>query len=449
MNLKRKILLSLRLGLNLKFKSLRISILLFSFFFSSFIYSQNSQLQNFSTKEGLPQSQVYDIAQDSIGYIWLATQGGGLARFDGDEFTVFNEKKGLKSNFVNTLLVKNDSLFVGTSSGLSLYTKGKFTNFESPKINKIIRLDNHIYLATDQGIYQYSSDGSLQHIKSAAKIDLSIVTDIIKDETNYLVATKKGVWSLNQIENPTSANKLETADYSAFIKVNGVIIASTLNKGFKLIRNGKIIKSYEASLSINQISFIDQHYWLATSSEGIVKLDINFNRVQSINQNNGIIVNQIHSIVKDKQENIWIGSSGGGLYKLTQNNFQHFDRNSGLKGNRIYAVHHIDNDVWITNSEKGVLKIDSIGIEPIDADNGYLNLKAKTIASDYNDNIWVGTEGKGILIFKKEYITDSIQNKSKFKALSKELFPDYTWVTDTINRTNGLTSNYIKKIEFG
>ena len=74
------------------FKRNNILCILFFLLVSFSSNSQNSQLQNFTTKEGLPQSQVYDIAQDSIGYLWLATQGGGLARFDGDEFTVFNEK---------------------------------------------------------------------------------------------------------------------------------------------------------------------------------------------------------------------------------------------------------------------------------------------------------------------------------------------------------------------
>ena len=122
-------------------------ILLLTLSFSAF--SQNSQLQNFTTKDGLPQSQVYDIVQDSIGYLWLATQGGGLARFDGDEFTVFNEKKGLKSNFLTSLLFKNDSLFIGTHSGLSIYAKGKFSNYNSPKVNKIVHLGTKIFLATD------------------------------------------------------------------------------------------------------------------------------------------------------------------------------------------------------------------------------------------------------------------------------------------------------------
>lgn len=422
---------------------------LFSFLFTSSLYSQNSQLQNFNTKEGLPQSQVYDIVQDSIGYLWMATQGGGLARFDGDEFTVFNEKQGLKSNFVNTLLVRNDSLFVGTYSGLSVYTKGKFTNFESPKVNRIIAIDNSIYLATEKGLFLYKND-SLAPIQSVLKVDMNPVNDLIKDGVNYLVATKNGVWSFDQIQNPKSANKINAADYTSFLKVENKVFASTYDDGVKIIQNGKIVGGSKELKRINRIQKIDEEFWLSTDNQGIVVLDNRLRKKQQINQNNGLAINQIRSIIKDKLENIWIGTSGGGLYKLTQNNFQHFDRNSGLKGNRIYAVHSVGNDVWISNSERGITKIDSLGIKPIFEDNGFLNVKAKTIASDSQDNIWVGTEGKGILIFRRKYIElDSLQEESKFDALNKKLFPNYILETDTLNIDNGLTSNNIRKIVIG
>lgn len=434
-----------------KLKTTRTDRILFSLFFFLFLslssFSQNSQLQNFTTKDGLPQSQVYDIVQDSIGYLWLATQGGGLARFDGDKFTVFNERNELKSNFVNSLLVRNDSLFIGTHSGLSIYSKGKFTSYESPKINRIVSINNSIYLATNQGVYQFKNK-SVDIVKSVAKIDLSSVTGIIKDGDSYLVGTKKGVWTLDQLENPTTATKIDDADYSSLINVNEHIVASTFNEGIKLIKNGVILKSYVKSESINSIRFIEGDYWLSTNTKGIIKLDHQFKRVQTINQNNGLIVNQIHTIIKDNQENIWIGSSGGGLYKLTQNNFKHFDRNSGLKGNRVYAVHNLGKEVWVSNSEKGILRIGSYGITPIE-DNGYLNVKAKTIASDPTGSIWVGTEGKGILVFQTDIVMDTIIDNSKFNSIDKELFFSKTFVADTIDVTNGLTSNSIKKIEFG
>ena len=420
--------------------------LLFSLLFFPTILSQNSQLQNFNTKEGLPQSQVYDLVQDSIGYLWVATQGGGLARFDGHEFTVFNEKKGLQSNFVNSLLVSNDSLFVGTFSGLSIYSKGKFTNFESPKIHKIVMIDQQVYLATERGIYSYHN-ASLMPLQTVAKIDTNAVTDIAKSNDSYLIATKKGLWILNQLEQPRTADQLDSADYTSLLKVDDRIYATTYDRGFKSFYKGTLSDILPQLKGINAIFCINRDYWVATDRQGIIILDAFFKEKQQINQNNGLAINQIKSILKDTQDNIWIATSGGGLYKLTQNNFQHFDRNSGLKGNRIYAVHSVEDDIWISHSERGVTRMDRMGIHPIFEDRGFLNVKAKTIASDGFDNIWVGTEGKGILIFKRKYMElDSLQEVSKFDMLDEDIFPDYILETDTLAVGDGLNSNYIKKI---
>ena len=426
--------LDIHLNLKLKFtRTCLLTLFLISCcFLNHSIYSQNSQLQNFTTKEGLPQSQVYDIAQDSIGYLWLATQGGGLARFDGDEFTVFNEKKGLKSNFVNSLLVKNDSLYIGTYSGLSIYTKGKFINYKSPKVSKIILVNHKIILATEKGMYEFKND-SLNPITSDLKIDVNPVTDILIDKNNYYVATKNGLWNLNQLENPTSVTKTYTGDFTSLLKVNNQIIATTFDKGIIVFENGKIVQEYPQYKSINNIHFIDNNYWIASDTDGIIVLDENFVLKQTINQDNGLIINQIKSIIKDTQENIWIATSGGGLYKLTQNNFQHFDKNAGLKANRIYAVHSIKNEIWLSNAEKGIVKIDSLGIYPLFEDFGYINKKAKTIDSDVYGNVWIGTDGKGVLVFKK-ILSDTINEDemATFDLLDKELYPTYRLETDTI-----------------
>ncbi len=51
------------------------------------------------TDNGLPQSSVTAIVQTRDGYLWLGTSGG-LVRFDGVKFTVFDvgNAEGLKSN---------------------------------------------------------------------------------------------------------------------------------------------------------------------------------------------------------------------------------------------------------------------------------------------------------------------------------------------------------------
>ena len=65
--------------------------------FTIVLQSQNSQFTAFTLNDGLPQSNVQDIVQDANGYLWIATDGGGIARFDGSEFKVLTEKDGLIS----------------------------------------------------------------------------------------------------------------------------------------------------------------------------------------------------------------------------------------------------------------------------------------------------------------------------------------------------------------
>src|SRR5687767_13489019 len=57
------------------------------------------------TENGLPQNTVHDIAQTADGYIWIATDGG-LARFDGITFTVFDKQNTpeLKTGEIHALL---------------------------------------------------------------------------------------------------------------------------------------------------------------------------------------------------------------------------------------------------------------------------------------------------------------------------------------------------------
>ena len=87
-----------------------------------------------------------------MGYLWLGTQGGGLANFDGTDFEVFNESDGLLSNYIDALHTSNDSLFIGTKKGLSIKVKNSFLNFESPQILQFYPSKNGIYLATINGV---------------------------------------------------------------------------------------------------------------------------------------------------------------------------------------------------------------------------------------------------------------------------------------------------------
>ena len=73
-------------------------------FLSILVFPQQYNFRNYSIDKGLAQSTVFAIIQDSRGYLWLGTDGGGVCRFDGTNFVTFNTKNGLIDNTVRSLL---------------------------------------------------------------------------------------------------------------------------------------------------------------------------------------------------------------------------------------------------------------------------------------------------------------------------------------------------------
>ena len=102
---------------------------------SSFLSAQPFGFLSWSVEDGLPQSQVYALAEDSRGFIWAGTQGGGVARFDGKEFEVFTVADGLPDNFVNAIATDDfGNVVVGTNRGVVYRMPGKtlFSTLDLP-----------------------------------------------------------------------------------------------------------------------------------------------------------------------------------------------------------------------------------------------------------------------------------------------------------------------------
>jgi ligand-binding sensor domain-containing protein len=78
-----------------------------------------SEWTNFTVADGLPGNHVFMLHEDSAGNIWIGTDNG-LARRDGDGFKVFTTADGLFSNRVFSMNTATDgSLWIGSFGGVA------------------------------------------------------------------------------------------------------------------------------------------------------------------------------------------------------------------------------------------------------------------------------------------------------------------------------------------
>ena len=324
----------------------------FFFCFALFALQLQAQIEgykNYSIQEGLPQSEVYDAIQDPVGYLWFATQGGGIAKFDGTTFEVYNQNNGLISNYVNALYLLDQQLFIGTNKGLSIWSHKQFTNFKSPKVNKVIPLNQQIYLATEEGIYHFKSDYVVP-IKINLRIDLSEITDIRYQNAFYWIVTTKDVWKVKTLNQPKSIQK------------------ATLKERNELFANErKLLNSVKVNNSIKVIT---------------------------------------KKVFVDKQQNTWLLTKGNGVYKSIANNFRHFSQVDNVFIRDITASHINKDTLWFTDGSRNLFFTDGVGPQHVQRNS----FKTTSISSDINDNLWFGSENKGIYIYKKQ--VDSLQNLS-------------------------------------
>ncbi|WAC00960.1 hypothetical protein N7U66_12170 [Lacinutrix neustonica] len=284
-------------------------------------FSQNRNLRAYTIEDGLPQSQVYDVIQDGVGYLWLGTQGGGLSRFNGNAFEVWNESDGLQSNYIFALLSSKEKLYIGTKKGLSIKSKNVFLNIEAPQVNKIYQFNNTIYLATKRGIYSLNKDETLKKISINKDIDSSSVNAIIFKNGFFWMATNQGFYRLSDLkEGLENLKKLESNNFSAAISYQNKIYASTFADGtfvFDLEDLESPILMREP-LRINSLSIQNENELrVTTDNDGISIIETKTNSEKAVlNTKNGFSVAHIRKVLADSQSNLWIATSEVGSINI-------------------------------------------------------------------------------------------------------------------------------------
>ena len=152
-----------------------IIILLLSLLVLTGMKGQQPTRLELPNHEQLSSEQVLMVMQDSEGFLWYATQGGGVCRDDGRQMLVFRSDAEhpdlLGSNDVACLAeAAGRYIIIGTFHGAYIldkqdYTIRRLTEVDDKRVDDIIITANgHWWLTSNKKVYEYSSDGQMLNI---------------------------------------------------------------------------------------------------------------------------------------------------------------------------------------------------------------------------------------------------------------------------------------------
>lgn len=458
---------------------------LFLFIFKPVVWSQQFHFKQYALTEGLSRSGVYDVIQDNEGFLWVATEGGGLCKFDGKNFVTYTRFNGLASEKVRNIFQdKNGVIWLGTTNGLSYFDGYEFKTLDVKDgiADNFVRsitqdYEGNIWIGSDRGITIIDAEekGVSTKLKTNFSLPHQKVRSLMAQDDIIWIGTDKGLvkYQNDQIENFTVKNGLiSDIILCLFVDSKNNLWIGTQKGLSKFDKNG-IIYSWDKKdgLISNRVRSIAEDHlgniWIGTS-KGISVF--NGESYLNLDHTNGLANDRIRCITSDSFDNIWIGTYFGGIMRFNHQDFIAYTPNEGLISNQIFSITEDEKGHLIVGTYDGVskLKIENeklIRRVNINQSNGLANNAVKAILKDENGYYWYGTEN-GISIIKGNNIhqinaSDGLLN-TEITALKKYRgiywvgtanglaqlrttnYKDYS--VDFFTRENGLAGNSISEI---
>lgn len=391
------------------------SHIIFIFLLSvEFLNAQEFNFQTYSVTDGLAQSQVYALIQDSRGYLWMGTQGGGLCRFDGKEFTSYTIRQGLPGNFVFSIYEDFEGvLWIGTNNGLCKYDgwefeKIEFPNGEKVNVTTIIQSpDSLIWFGTStKGIFHYDQKEVFHYSKEKKLPIYGIYESMIDSKSNLWFSGTFGAVKIKEdiIEIYNQRKGLPGYDVLDLEEdKNGNIWFGMFDKGiyYSNEESSSLLRANNAITPTRIQSFFkdrDENIWVGTQGKGLFYWNAQDSIFTQLREKDGLSKDDVRTITQDYWGNIWLGTSGGGLSKYAGQQFSHYTKEDGLLHNRVYSVcEDTASNVWFSSSGKGVSYFDGNQFTHFENDSILGGATSKIIFQDKSARIWIGTERNGLI----------------------------------------------------
>jgi signal transduction histidine kinase/ligand-binding sensor domain-containing protein len=327
------------------------------------------QRQNWQTESGLPQNTVHAIVQTRDGYLWLATEGG-LVRFDGLKFTVFDSQNtpALRSNNVRALLEDRDgALWIGTADGLTVFRNGEtavYTREQGLPSDSVWSVYQNtagqLWAATAGGLAEYR-DGRFawRETKENAEGNSGAT---MRDREGALWVASRGVKRI----------------------VNGKAETFPANDP---LADDAILCMFEDS---------EGDMWFGSESNGVTVL--RDPKIVTYTVKEGLTNDLVRCVYQDRGGALWLGTNGG-LTKMSAGKMSGFTVANGLSSNLIFALGETVGGDLLAGTQDGLNVIHDGKVTLLTTADGLADDLVRSLHTDADGAVWIGTR-RGLTVWK-------------------------------------------------
>ncbi|MDB6109266.1 MAG: Histidine kinase [Pedosphaera sp.] len=361
---------------------------------------------------GLNSSQIVRLFEDSHGNLWIGTQTAGASLVKDGRVIGLNIGRGSsEGRLMAATEDRNGSVWLYTADGqLCRYQDGKVdiwaTATNSSCRALITEKSGLMWVGSDRGLFAIRPGASsnstalaLEQELSVGKLDLLLASE--RGGHWRLVDGRVQKWDANRLERDWGAYPWTNGVtvYAACEDLQGNLVVGTLGQGiFWFDAQGKATcLSTNDGLSENTILSLQSDregsLWVGTDGGGLnrVKRQV----FESVEQCQGWTV---RSVVEDRDAGLWFSAVGvgtpAGAYHLKDGVLKHYDV---LEGGHNFFVRtmFVDRDqrVWAGTFGGGLYQLQEGEFRPAPGFPEAVNREIFAIHQDRSGQLWVGTQG--------------------------------------------------------
>lgn len=327
------------------------------------IYAQFYQIRNFNAENGLASPEVYGLMQDSKGYMWFATDMG-VSRYNGNVFENFSTENGLPDNTVFGFCedAKKRIWFRSFSGKLSYYLNDSIYTlpcnlFLEKEIRKksiiltSIYVDeaDTIWIGTNYSIIFKISPG--WNNNQVSKISCpsrggylflfknnASIHGGFQDNTGLITVYQSNSKKICEID-----SKVKTASRYYGIRLkDGTFLASVNNVIINFTKD-KIISKVELKSTVNSLLEDKDGKIISATYDGIKIHESG--KLEKFEMIPDFYDKVFTGIVIDKENSLWLGAEGQGVYNIPFRDGRYYTNEHGLIQSKISSIIQKDGSI--------------------------------------------------------------------------------------------------------